>query len=68
MTNQTPQSRRREPQSGVAIQSFAGFTPSGHESLGKMSRLRFARKDGLCEAPSAQGTKEIPVDFEIMEV
>jgi len=50
------------------IQSFAGFTPSGHESLGKMSRLRFARKDGLCEAPSAQGTKEIPVDFEIMEV
>ena len=32
MTNQAPKGRLREPQSGVAIQSFAGFTPAGHES------------------------------------
>jgi len=32
MTNQTSQSRLREPQSGVAIQSLAGFTLAGHES------------------------------------
>jgi len=36
MTNQAPQGRLREPQSDVAIQSFAGL-------------LRFARKDGLCK-------------------
>jgi len=40
MTNQTR--RLREPQSGVAIQSFSGL-------------LRFARKDDLCKALPDKG-------------
>jgi hypothetical protein len=46
MTNQTPQGRRREPQSGVAIQSFAGL-------------LRFPRKDGLCKGLLPRGMEGV---------
>jgi hypothetical protein len=33
----------------VAIQYFSGFTLSGHEGLGRILRLHFVRKDGLCK-------------------